>query len=200
MKIFLIFTLAVFGVLNLKGQIKPMDKLFRDKPRDITLYLNPNFEYSQIALQRTMIGGLGVGVIINRKISIGAVYNTTIKNIHLPEPIGTGNLKMAFEGVHFEYTIWPTQVVHLTFPLSAGLGQLQITGNTSAITGSPNFIFAEPGMVIEANIWKYAKLGIGTTYRYTANVTYGTITQDDLSGFNAIISLKFGYFRNSRRK
>lgn len=199
MKIALILTLTVIVVLNLKGQIKPMDKLFRDKPRDIALYLNPTFEYSQIALQRTMIGGLGAGVIINKKISLGAVYTTTIKTIALPETLGTGNLKMALEGIHFEYTLWPLQKVHLSFPFSVGMGQLQVTGNTTSLKGSPNFIFAEPGMVIEANIYRYIKLGIGTTYRYTANVSYGNLTPENLSGFAAVISLKFGNFRYSRR-
>ena len=199
MRILLVLAIVVFGVKTLTGQINPMDKLFKDKPRDLTLYLNPTFEYSQIALQRTMIGGLGAGVIINKKISLGGVYNTTVTNINLPASIGTGKLKMAFEGVHFEYTVWPLQKVHLTFPLSVGAGQLQITGNTSAVTGSPNFIFAEPGMVIEANIHRYIKVGIGTTYRYTGSVTYGNLSSGDLSGFAAVISLKFGNFRYSRR-
>ena len=99
MRILLVLALVVFGVKTLTGQINPMDKLFKDKPRDLTLYLNPTFEYSQIALQRTMIGGLGAGVIINKKISLGGVYKTTVTNINLPASIGTGKLKMAVLGI-----------------------------------------------------------------------------------------------------
>ena len=198
MKILLIITLAVLAALNLNGQINPMDQLFKDKPRDLELYLNPTFEYSQIALNRTMIGGLGGGVIINKKISIGAVYNMIPKNIPLPPAIGTGRFQMIRGGLHLEYTLWPLQKVHLTFPLSAGVGQLKITGNRAGtVSGSPNFIFTEPGIIIEANIWRYAKFGIGTSYRYTGNVSYDSLTPADLSGFAAVVSLKFGNFRYS---
>ena len=198
MKILLIITLAILGALNLSGQINPMDRLFKDKPRDLTLYLNPTFEYSQIAFVKTKIAGLGGGVIINKSISLGIVYNTVLGNISLPATIGSGKLQMKWEGIHFEYTLWPLQKVHLTFPLSAGIGQLKVTGNTGGTsTGSPNFKFAEPGLMIEANIWRYAKLGLGTSYRYTANVNYNSLSSNDLSGFAAVVSLKFGNFRYS---
>ena len=198
MKILLIITVAVFGALNLNGQINPMDQLFKDKPRDLTLYLNPTFEYSQIALQRLMIGGLGGGVIINIKFSLGAVYNQPLENISLPPSVGTGKFQMIWGGLHLGYTLWPLQKVHLTFPLSAGVGQLKITGSTSGtVSGSPHFIFAEPGMMLEANIWRYARLGLGTSYRYTGKVSFNSLTPGDLSGFAAVVSLQFGNFRYS---
>jgi len=198
MRILMIITLAVFSVLNLNGQINPMDQLFKDKPRDLALYLNPTYEYSQIALNRATIGGLGGGVIINKKLSLGVVYNMPLENISLPPSIGTGKFQMRWGGLHLEYTLWPLQKVHLTFPLSAGIGQLKLKGTSSGtVSGSPNFIYAEPGMLIEANIWRYAKLGIGTSYRYTGNVTYDSLTSGDLSGFAAVVSLKFGNFRYS---
>jgi len=199
MKLLLIFALAILGSLNLNGQINPMDKLFKDKPRDLTLYINPTFQYSQIALQRCKIVGLGGGVIINKKISLGVEYNSPLNNITLPVSYGAGKLKMAWGGLHFEYTLWPLQKVHLSFPLSAGLGQMKITGNTGGTaTGSPNFIYAEPGLMIEANIWRYAKLDIGTSYRYTGAISYDNLTEEDIKGFAAVISLKFGMFRYSR--
>ena len=201
MKFMLIITIAVFAAMKLEGQINPMDQLFKDKPRDLALYLNPTFEYSQIALNRTMIGGLSGGVIINKKISIGAAYNMIPNNIPLPPAVGTGKFHMNWGGLHLEYTLWPLQKVHLTFPLSVGVGQLKIAGKTSGtISGNPNFIFAEPGIIIEANISRYAKLGIGTSYRYTGNVSYDLPTPDDLSGFAALVSLKFGNFRYSIRR
>ena len=198
MKRLLIISIALMGALSLNGQVNPMDELFKDKPRNLTLYLNPSFEYTQIALQRAMTIGLGGGVIINKKISLGAVYGTTLNSILLPVADSPGKLQMRWGGLHFEYTLWPLQKVHLTFPLSAGIGKLKVTGNTSeTVSGSPDFIFAEPGMMIEANIWRYIKLGIGTSYRYTGNVTYDSLTPSDLSGFAAVVSLKIGMFRYS---
>ncbi len=199
MKILLIITILISGALNLSGQINPMDKLFKDKPRDLKLYLNPTFEYSQIALTASKIAGIGAGVIINKKLSVGVSGNYVLNNISLPVTNGGGKLKVAMGGLHLEYTLWPLQNIHLSFPLSAGIGQLKSTGATTAVsTGSANFLFAEPGMMIEANIRRYVKLGIGTSYRYTANVKYSNLTSDDLNGFAAVVSLKFGNFRYSR--
>ena len=62
------------------------------------------------------------------------------------------------------------------------------------MAGDPKFYFAEPGLMIEINIWKYAKLGIGASYRYTSNVSYNSLTTNDLDGFSAVASVKFGMF------
>jgi len=201
MKTFLIIALILFGSINLSAQINPLEHLFRDKPRDWELYINPTFEYGQIDLVRTKIGGLGGGLIINKKVSFGLVYNSLFKNLLLPAANGGGKLQMRWGGLHLEYTVAPLQIIHLTFPFSAGIGQLKIAGNTNGpITGNPNFYFAEPGFMIESNIWSYAKLGIGTIYRYTRNINYDNITPAELKGFAAMVSLKFGNFRYSHHR
>ncbi len=202
MKRLLIFGIIILGTLNLSGQLNPMDKLFKDKPRDIALYLNMIGQYTQIDLKRTVIPGIGAGVIINKKISVGIRYYRSTTNIPLSVDPAMGRLQMKWGGLHLEYTLWPKEKVHLTFPLSVGIGEFKINGNTNgvALTGNPNFIFAEPGFMIEANIWDYAKVGIGASYRSLANVTYGSLKASDISGFNALLSLKFGNFRYSRYK
>jgi hypothetical protein len=81
-----------------------------------------------------------------------------------------------------------------------GAGRLKIAEISSGTNaGSPNFLFAEPGMLIEANVWKYVKLGIGSSYRYTGNVSYNSLNSKDISGFAALVSLKFGVFRYLKR-
>lgn len=179
-----------------------MDKLFKDKHRDLTLYLNLIGQYTQIELKRTVIPAVGAGVIINKKISAGIIFYRTTTNIPVSEDPAMGRLQMQWGGFHLEYTLWPKEKVHLTFPLCVGMGEFKITGNTTgiALSGNPNFIFAEPGFMIEANIWDYAKLGIGTSYRTVANVNYGSLKASEISGFAALLSLKFGNFRYLRFK
>jgi len=200
MKKLLALILLFLTILQVQAQLNPMDHLFKDKPRDLNFYINPVVQFSQIDLQSSTIPGFGVGMIIHKKILIGVQYNLTLKDINLPSANGSGNLKMRWGGLHLEYTLWPLQMVHLTFPLTTGVGKLSITGNTNGtLSGTPNFLFAESGMIIEFNIWKYAKLGLGTTYRYTGNVSYNSITSGDLSGFAAVASLKFGMFKYLKR-
>lgn len=195
MKIFLAIIFFLLFVIHLNGQTKVMDHLFKDKPKDLSIFINPTFQYSEIAQEYCTIPGIGAGVIINKKIALGGVYNFTLNAISLPEKKGGGKLQMKWGGVHFEYTLWPLQKIHLSLPFSAGMGQLKISDNTNAIsTGNANFIIAEPGLMIEINIWKYAKLGLGSSYRYIGNVSYNSLTSSGIKGFSAVASIKFGMF------
>ena len=195
MRILLALIAVFFCVNTVNGQKLKKTHLFDDKAKDLSFFINPTFQYSQIAQQYCGIPGIRAGVIINKKFLIGGVYNMTSGNIPMPALNGAGKLQMKWGGIHFEYTLWPLQIVHLTIPLSAGIGQMKITESTnSTITGKPNFYFAEPALMVEINVWKYAKLGFGGSYRYTANVSYNSFTTNDLNGFSAVVSLKFGMF------
>lgn len=195
MRILLSIIPLLFCVLHTYGQPKTMHHLFKDKSTALSPFINPTFQYSEIARQNCMVPGIRAGVIINNKLLIGGVYNFTSGDINLPALNGAGKLKMKWGGLHFEYTLWPLQIVHLTLPLSAGIGKMNIAESTNeTMTGSPNFIFAEPGLMIEINVWKYAKLGFGGSYRYTSNVTYNALTTNNLDGFSVVASVKFGMF------
>jgi hypothetical protein len=202
MKILLAIVPFVFSTLNLSAQSQTVRRhLFNDKPKKINLFINPTFQFSQIAQQNCFIPGVRAGVIINKKIAIGGLYNLTLNDVPLPATKGGGKLRMQSEGFHFEYTLWPLQKVHLTIPISAGIGQMRITESLNkSMTGSPGFIFTEPGLMMEFNISKYVKFGFGASYRYTGNVSYNSLTNEDLSGFSIATSVKFGNFNYADRK
>ena len=201
MRILIAMCTLLFCTLQVSGQSKIKTHLFKDKSTPLSFIINPTYQYSQVAQQFCGIPGIRAGVIFNNKFLIGGVYNMTIGDIALPASKGAGKLQMKWGGIHFEYTLWPLQVVHLTIPLSAGIGQMKITESANeTLTGSPNFYIAEPGLMIEINVWKYAKLGFGGSYRYTANVSYNSLTTNELNGFSAVVSVKFGIFNNPEQK
>ena len=201
MRLLLAILTFVFCGIHLNGQPKVKTHLFKDQPKNLNIFINPTIQFSQIVQQYCVISGIRAGVIINKKIAIGALYNFTFKDITLPEAKGAGKLQMKWGGIHLEYTLWLRQKVHLTIPLSAGIGQLKVAESLNdSLTGDPNFFFAEPGLMIEINIWKYAKLGLGGCYRYLGNVSYNSLTSIDLSGFAAFASVKFGMFNYSDRR
>ncbi len=194
MRILIAMTAFLFCALQMNGQPNKKTHLFKDKSKDLSFIINPTFQISEIAQQNSNFPGIRAGVIINRKFTIGGLYNFNLSEISLPAAKGAGKLAMKWGGLYFEYTLWPLQVVHLTIPVSAGMGQLNTTGSTIETTGNSNFYFAEPGLILEINVWKYAKLGFGASYRYTGNVSYNSLTTNDLDGFSAIASIKFGLF------
>lgn len=195
MKILIAIFTLLFCAVQVSGQSQKKTHLFADKQKDLSLFINPTFQISQIVQQYCGIPGIRAGVIIDKKFIIGGVFNFNMNEITLPESKGAGKLGMKWGGLHFEYTLWPLQIVHLTIPISAGIGQMKITESTKeAAIGKPNFYFAEPGLMVEINVWKYAKLGIGGSYRYTGDVSYNSLTTKDLNGFSAVASVKFGMF------
>ena len=203
MKILLAIILSVLIVIPLQGQKRIMKHLYGDKGKDISPMLSPTIQLTELMKELNLVTGLKGGVILNKNVTFGALYNFTIKDKQLPVLKGNGKMGMKWGGLLFEYTLWPLQNVHLTLPFSAGMGQLNLTDTISVpgqrITGSPSFIFAEPGLALEFNIWKYAKFDIGGGYRYTNNATE-LIKAYDLSGFSFNASLKFGLFNYEETK
>ena len=197
MKILFAITLSFFFVIPLQGQKKTMKHLYGDKGKDISPMLSPTTQLTELVNKLNLVAGIKAGVILNKNMTFGGLYNFTIKDQQIPKLKGNGSMGMKWGGFLFEYTLWPLQDVHLTLPFSAGIGQLNLTDTISVpgqrTTESPSFIFAEPGLALEFNIWKYAKLDIGGGYRYTNNAT-DLFKDYDLSVFSFNASLKFGLF------
>lgn len=197
MRILYAIVFSFLFMFPLYGQKRAMKHLYGDKGKDLSPMLSPTIQLTELIKELNYVPGLKAGVIVNKKFTFGAVYNFTIKDKQLPKLKGNGSMGMKWGGLLFEYTLWPLQNVHLTLPFSAGMGQLNLLDTISVpgqrITDNPSFIFAEPGLALEFNIWKYGKIEIGGGYRYTNNAT-NVIKAYDLSGFSFNASLKFGLF------
>jgi hypothetical protein len=195
--LYIIVVTTFFFTLSLHGQKRAMKHLYGDRGKDISLMLSPTIQLTELMKELNYVPGLKAGVILNKKITLGATYNFSFKDIQLPKQKGIGSMGMKYGGLLFEYTLWPLQSVHLTLPFSAGMGQLNLSDTISIpgqkLTNNPLFIFAEPGLAVEFNVWKYAKFQIGGGYRYTNDAT-DLIKAYDLSGFSFNASLKFGMF------
>lgn len=195
MKCFGTLLFVILFALSSTGQIKPMDHLFKDRQNEYSPYLTVGMQLTQLWFTPTFNGEIGTGVLINKTYSIGYDYTKSFLNIFLPSSKQDGQIEMTKNALHLEYTLWPKQKIHLSFPLEIGTGNLGIKGMASSnITGKPRFNFFEPGVVIEKNFWKYAKFGIGAKYRYAFNVDYCGLVSSDISRFTAVLFVKFGKF------
>ena len=197
MKILYVIVISFLFVFPLYGQKRSMKHLYGDKGNDISPLFSPTIQLTELMKKLNYVPGVKVGVILNKKFTIGAIYNFTIKDKQLPILKGNGTMGMKWGGLLFEYTFWPLQNVHLTLPFSTGMGQLNLIDTLSVpgqrLTDQPSFFFAEPGLALEFNVWKYGKIEIGGGYRYTNDAT-NVIKAFDLSGFSFKASIKFGLF------
>jgi len=102
-----------------------------------------------------------------------------------------------YGGFIIEYTNRSYQLVHLTASSLIGAGGLMIRDrNFNDIDHSPDSFFVfEPGANLELNVTDFFRVAAGLSYRLTSGISRAGFSDDDFSGINGTITLKFGRFR-----
>ncbi len=144
------------------------------------------------------MGGQGTWL-INHKIGLGGKGYALISPFDVS---GLDNVKMEFGcwGGLIEYVIASDQLIHVNINTMIGAGGVRYSvknyGNDhSPVDYSEDPVFVvEPGIDAELNIHKNFRIGIGVYYRFVSNVEYADLTNNDLSGFSAQLTFKFGAF------
>lgn len=137
------------------------------------------------------------GVNFKDKVSIGGYFNTSINDIN-PESENLPNIYMDYWSVggFAEYTLLAKKLVHLTFPLYLGYGEVQMDNEIGDVgLGEANFFQIEPSALLEINLHKNIRFNLGAGYRIVGQMNYRNFDQSDLSGFTGYAGLKFGLFR-----
>lgn len=134
---------------------------------------------------------------MNNKFALGAFWSTSINEI-VPQSETLLNVYMDYWSVggFAEYTLFSKKLVHLTFPLYIGYGEVEMDnerGNPGL--GESNFFQVEPSALLEINLLKYMRLNIGTGYRFVGQMNYRNFNQSDISGLTGYVGLKVGLFR-----
>jgi hypothetical protein len=172
----------------------------KNKIQSLGFYIAPELSYGQFSGSFAPIAGNSVMLIVNKKFAIGATASGTIRN--------NNTSSGQFGGLKMEFTPKPDALVHVSFPLVIGAGSISTRGsfgdfdrhgrNDDKFEFNRNGSFVlQPGVNVEANVFKYAKVFLGANYRLSANESgYNT----DLSGFASSLGLKFGVFDYKLKK
>ena len=158
--------------------------------------ITPSYGYTQMDGADASLINVRAGVILKEKFTIGAFYGFSINEID-PESETVTNVYMDFRsyGGFVEYTLRPSELIHVTFPLFIGGGEVEMDNEEgSAGLGEENFFLLEPGALLEVNLHKNIRFNIGATYRFIGDMNYRNMDQQDISGFTGQVGLKFGIF------
>jgi hypothetical protein len=152
-----------------------------------------------------LVGGRGGWIINHTFVLGGGLYGlaTYVPADVIEEDIireDADNLYLMYGGLELEYLFSPMKVVHYSFEMLIGMGGLGYWGvlknlnenNMDQITKL--YFVAEPAFNLELNVTTFFHLDIGVSYRYTNGANYQAITDDDLCGFNGMLTFKFGKF------
>ena len=119
----------------------------------------------------------------------------------------TSVLNMGYGGINIEPVILSRKIVHLSFPITLGVGGIAETRKSylnndysssnyvdSEVLDSDFFTIAEPGVQIELNVFKWMRIGAGASYRFTGGVDLPSFNSGDLDGMSANMTLRLGWF------
>jgi hypothetical protein len=148
--------------------------------------------------QTELMGGFRAGWIIDHTLAIGGgIYFLT--KAPLAREIGSGgreDLDYRYMGLEFEYIHNSSKQTHLSLYTLVGCGVVSYERHVIYLDGSERdqFFIAEPGMNVIFNVARFFRIGIGGSYRFIGDVELRGLSNSDVDGFSANLTLKFGKF------
>jgi hypothetical protein len=170
----------------------------------------PVLQFGQLGAQQ----GFNFALHVNNQWSFGAVALGNMRgggdNRNMPT---SSKLRQSFSGIQVEYTPKPNALIHISFPLMIGAIRSENPNNifnSQIKMGAPfpkymdrdfdddHRMFnrgkaafgIQPGVSLELNVFKYAKLFGAVNYRFVA----GKNSTEDMNGVSGQLGLKLGVF------
>jgi hypothetical protein len=178
--------------------------------------LAPVMQFGQMGKQ----SGLTAFVHLNQNWAIGM---TMMSSLRKRDDMGLSeNLQQKFGGLHLEYTPKPNALVHVSFPLTIGMIAqekyqspiLYVTdplnnstpqrgsfdhnrvGDRDWLDGFDKSFGIQPGINVEVNLFKYAKVFGGVNYRFAM----GKFANENIQGIGGQFGFRFGVFNKAIKK
>jgi hypothetical protein len=218
--LFAIATFVGMSLNTLNAQNETSDstrtRYLFSKPSSFGLYVAPEAGYGQLNGEMTTFAGSSLMFMFNKKWSIGVAGARTTNNTFSPAGVNPWYMNANYGGLKLEYTMNPNAPIHVTFPLTLGMGVVSADSlgsfrggrnhdswGSNNVTNRNQYGVVIPGITLEANLLRFAKLSIGANYRLAFAQTLGTkVPENSLNSFNVNAGLKIGLFdvSTSRRK
>jgi len=163
----------------------------------IGFFIAPSIGLTQMDGSTTALFNLRGGINLKDQVSAGAYFSTSLNEIN-PDSETLPNVYMDYwtVGGFAEYTLFSKKLLHLSFPLYLGFGEVQMDNeNGDADLGEANFFQIEPSALLEVNLHKNVRFNLGAAYRFVGEMNYRNFDQSDMSGLTAYIGLKIGLFK-----
>jgi len=152
-----------------------------------------------------VLAGLRGGWIINRTLGIGLEAHgiiPTAKYANIDpdrEVVALGG----YGGMFLELIFFSNEVVHVTFPVSAGAGWMgyhidfdedNLPTAENQLVDEDVFWYVEPGASIEINLSRSFRLALGTSKRFTQDLELFNTRNQAFDKLNYFVTLKVGGF------
>jgi hypothetical protein len=202
MKTKLLILLLLISLNTTAQNTEKAKTLFGNGMPQLGYFISPSVQAGKIAGFTAVVPGVGIGVVLNKRVYLGAVYKFIVnENTPTGESDNTLYLDQRWYGAKCEYSLNPLKAVHLNFPLEVGAGHMEMDkkdaygdNGFSLSDNNASFAYVEPGVALEMNLHKFVKLNFSASYRFVSDVTFRSLKAKDLTGPICGVSLKIGLF------
>jgi len=171
--------------------------------KDVGIAISPNIGFTQMGSSSALLFNMRGGVNLKDKVTLGGYYNTSLNEVRLEGSIFSQSYwDYNAVGGFIEFTVLSKNVVHVTFPLFIGYGEVEIDQNDRQWTNpggkSPEseFIEIEPAAFLEFNLHKFVRFNLGAGYRFTEPLNQiGADQIPDIGGLTGYLGFRVGLFR-----
>ncbi len=143
-----------------------------------------------------MLGGRG-GWIINHTFILGGGFYGLVNKIDAatPGPGGEPYVNFGYGGVELEYIQEWDKLVHLSFGLLVGGGEVGTQHMNGSNSGDMNSFFTmEPWVNGNLNLTSFMQVSLGVSYRWVSGAHSPAASDSELSGVAGMLTLRFGSF------
>lgn len=151
-------------------------------------------------------------LVLNKKWALGATAQMSLSDKFVPKAVSPLVVQSFLAGGKIEYTPLPDALVHVSFPLMVGVGEASADSlNTIGERDGRNhdngflnqdsrnnnaYVVVQPGIHLEANLMRFAKLYVGANYRLSFLTDNQTVIlpANTMQGFSINAGLKLGLF------
>jgi hypothetical protein len=173
------------------------------------------FRASDFKNETMVLAGIRGGWIINRTLGIGVegygiIPTAKFDNINPASPDLKYVALGGYGGMFLELVLFSNQVIHASFPVSAGAGWLGYNedwekDNFNTTQPNPNdtsselidedvFWYVEPGANVEVNIARNFRMAFGVSQRVTQDLSLVSTKAGDFNNTSFYVTLKVGSF------
>tara|TARA_Y100001980_G_C14556898_1_gene352766 strand:+ start:62185 stop:63117 length:933 start_codon:yes stop_codon:yes gene_type:complete len=174
-----------------------------------------SFRYSDFRDESLVMAGFRGGWIVNRTLGIGFEGHGVIPTSRYEDIDDNRDVVLVggYGGMFLELIFFSNQVIHVTFPVSAGAGWLGYTEHwENDFTNPPyspddslfyqrnqlidddTFWYIEPGANIELNVSRNFRMCFGVSKRFTQDFNMVRTNDNAFDKPNYYVTLKFGKF------
>lgn len=166
----------------------------------------------QLNNQVAVLGGAEVDVVFGHRINIGFFGYGKVNDVQSNYVDNQGFLnhyELGLGGMKVEPVLFTNSLIHFTIPIQMGVGAMSLHRSRffdydyyndgfydweNSIYDFDAFVFVEPSVSAELNLFKHLRLNAGVGYMLTDKINLAGTSAFPLEGFTANISLRLGWF------